>query len=162
MTWIHRTIALLVLLAYAAVGTSTYVATVAVLASIDGSHEMSVSLAPDGASLTLSHTKGNYTPEVADHQGVLGKVVTELCVTSRNRDHCLSSDFLSAAIDSSRHEVRSQDSPSLALDVRATSLLESITFSPSSSDNITHPHRERVVSNFSQPRLMMATVQMLV
>jgi hypothetical protein len=162
MTWIHRAIASFLLLAYSAVGTSTYVATVAVLASIDGSHEMSVSLAPDGASLTLSHTKGNFTPEVADHQGVLGKVVTELCMTARNRDHCLSADCLSAAIDSSRHEVRSQDTPSMALDVRATSLLESISFRPSSPDNNTHRNWERVVTDFSQPRLMMATVQMLV
>ncbi|MBK8091606.1 MAG: hypothetical protein IPK32_06370 [Verrucomicrobiaceae bacterium] len=97
----QRFIACVLLMAYAMTGTSILPGVVAVMAALDGSHQMHVIGAEKGIGLLLEHRAGQYTPEVRDHRNLLGQVATSLCRSQQGGTHQFDSSRLS---DSGRIE----------------------------------------------------------
>lgn len=95
----HRLIALLLLMAYTITGTSVLPAMVAVLAVVDGGHEVLVGQTEGGVRLTLHHRPGEYTPCVADHHNALARVLVSLCRSSQQGDHQIASTRFESTTD---------------------------------------------------------------
>lgn len=88
---LQRLIALLLLMAYTITGTSALPAAIAVLAAVDGGHEVLIGQTENGVRVTLHHRPGEYTPCLADHHHALTRALVSLCRSSGQGDHQLSS-----------------------------------------------------------------------
>lgn len=101
----QRFIALVLLMAYTITGTSVMPAAIALAAWIDGSHSLVVSQSESGVRLTLHHSSSAYTPEVADHQNTLARVLVSFCKASDAGDHQLVSAQFDSSTDSEREDI---------------------------------------------------------
>lgn len=119
----------ILLVAYAAVGTSLLPAAATLLAALDGSHEMSVCLSTNGAQLTLHHSQADFTPAAADHRNPLGRMVTCLCRTGNAGDHRFTAEHLTASTTLEREfESTREVLPGPALNTAASFLLDLLSF----------------------------------
>ena len=92
----QRSIALVLLVAYAITGTSIVPALASFAAMLDGSHTVMVQQSEQGTRLTLLHERTHYTPRVDDHGGALARLVVSMCVASDTGSHELDSSHISS------------------------------------------------------------------
>lgn len=98
----QRSIALVLLVAYAITGTSLVPALASFAAMLDGSHMVMVRQSEQGTRLTLLHESANYTPRVDDHGGALARLVVSMCAASDTGSHELDSSHISARSSAER------------------------------------------------------------
>ena len=87
LSLLQRLTALMLLMAYTVTGTSVMPAMMALAAWMDGEHEVVISQSESGTSVTLHHVEGSYTPDVEDHQKMLGKFLVSFCRAAVEGDH---------------------------------------------------------------------------
>ncbi len=161
MKLIRRVISGLLLVAYAAVGTSVLPAAMTLLAALDGSHAMSVQMSNDGMQLTLRHRAQDFTPCVQDHPGSLGRVVTSLCRTVNSGDHRLTAGHISTTVTVERDQFKTQETPAVLRNSEASFLLSLLTAFDSSSGDFVRNAIASTDAYAMHQRPMMATVQLL-
>lgn len=123
MSFKRRFIASLLLMAYAVTGTSLMPATMLMLAKLDGSHNIQVCESDHGTQLVLHHNRENYTPCIADHAGVLARVVVSLCRPDPVGDHNLVAAHMNGQVNTERQSSKSAVKQAAVLNYLATSAL---------------------------------------
>ncbi len=96
----------LLLLAYAGTVTAVMPVVVAALAVLDGSHRVMVCRTEQGTQVRLHHREDDYTPEVCDHAGVLGRLVVSLCRPATEGDHSLATSQVPGTLTSPDDEAK--------------------------------------------------------
>ncbi|WP_395741951.1 hypothetical protein [Prosthecobacter sp.] len=104
MKRVHRVLGLLLLLAYAGGATSVVPVVFAALAAIDGSHRIVVCPTEEGTQIRLHHREDDFTPEVCDHAGMLGRFVVSFCRPATEGDHSLSTREVAGGLSSQDDE----------------------------------------------------------
>lgn len=104
MPLLHRMLAVVLLLAYASTGTAIFPSVAAFLADLDGGHAVIVCRTENGTQVFLHHRPGEFTPEIADHSQLLGRMMVRLCKPSAEGDHRLSTAALADASSNSSPE----------------------------------------------------------
>jgi len=157
----QRFIALLLLMVYTITGTSVMPAAMALAAWIDGSHSLAVAHSESGVRLTLHHSRSAYTPEVADHQNTLARVLVSFSKASEAGDHQLVSSQFDSSASSEREDIARATKEAPQLNHAATFQLMLTTFNPArdttraSGFNVVHTPRHSI-------RPMLAAVQLLI
>jgi len=94
----HSLMVVLLLLAYAGTATSIMPAVFAALAELDGSHRVMICRTEEGLQVRLHHREDDYTPEVCDHEGMLGRLVVSFCQPAEEGDHSLSTNQVTGTV----------------------------------------------------------------
>lgn len=158
----QRLIALLLLVAYATTGTSLLPATVAVLAALDGGHEVLIGQTENGVRLTLHHRPDDYTPCVADHHSALARVLVRLCSSSQQGDHQLASSRFESTADSEKKCLARVSKRPAPVNMAATLLLCQIFTATARATSRQGVSTSIPVLQEPVFRSMLSTVQMLV
>lgn len=95
---LQRLTGLLLLAAHAIVGTSVLPALTTLAADIEGSHAVMVSQGELGTQVVLQHRDQVYTPNVADHDDAMTRMIVRMCRSTEEGDHKLSSHSLSSGL----------------------------------------------------------------
>lgn len=157
----QRIIALVLLMAYTITGTSVMPAAIALAAWIDGSHSLVVSQSESGVRLTLHHSSSAYTPEVADHQNTLARVLVSFCKASDAGDHQLVSAQFDSSTNSGREDIARTSKEAPQENIAATFQLTLIAIQPARDTIHNSGCKEPPVR---RPGIgsMLATVQLLI
>lgn len=158
----QRLIALLLLMAYTITGTSALPAAIAVLAAVDGGHEVLIGQTENGVRVTLHHRPGEYTPCLADHHYALTRALVSLCRSSGQGDHQLSSAGFETNAESEKESLARAAKRPAPINMAATLLLCQVF-----TDTARATSRQGVsifmpVLHGPAFRSMLSTVQMLV
>jgi hypothetical protein len=94
----QRLMCLILLLAFAATGTSVFSAAITVMAEIDGTHGVWVNQDEGGLHLILRHQQGHLTLRVCDHSSPLTRLVVTLCQTRTTGDHSFNAAELTGSL----------------------------------------------------------------
>ncbi|WP_395739969.1 hypothetical protein [Prosthecobacter sp.] len=108
MERIHRMFAALLLLAYAGTATSIMPAVFAALAAIDGGHRVMICRTEQGMQVRLHHREDDFTPEVCDHEGLLGRILVSYCEPGTEGDHSLSTNQVTGTLTEPDDEAKRQ------------------------------------------------------
>jgi hypothetical protein len=119
-TSVQRLIASLLLMAYAITGTSVMPAALALMASMDGGHSVSVVQSETGTRVVLHHRSDEYTPEIEDHRSPLARVLVSICSASDSGDHQMTSSSIEAGTRLEREQQGSQVKKAPELNFPAT------------------------------------------
>lgn len=106
MKRIHSLLVVLLLLAYAGTATSIMPAVFAALAELDGSHRVMICRTEQGLQVRLHHREDDYTPEVCDHAGLLGRLVVSFCHPATEGDHSLSTHQVTGTVTNPDNEAK--------------------------------------------------------
>lgn len=106
MKRIHSLLVVLLLLAYAGTATSIMPAVFAALAELDGSHRVMICRTEQGLQVRLHHRENDYTPEVCDHAGLLGRLVVSFCHPATEGDHSLSTNQVTGTVTNPDNEAK--------------------------------------------------------
>lgn len=115
-------IALLLLTAYTVTGTSALPATLAVIAAVDGNHQVIIGQSQGGMMVTLHHRTGEYTPCVGDHRRMLTRMLVSLFRSSKLGDHQMASARLTGTVKNEDAAICKFRSAQDLVDVTATQL----------------------------------------
>ncbi len=161
MSPLNRFTALLLLLAYAITGTSVMTASAAMLADLDGSHEMIVLESDQITQIVLHHRVGAETPEVADHVNASLRVLVCFCREDQNGDHHFSSVHLTSVASSERHLVAEEVIQPVSINFEATQMLRH-SFEQQVRDMFRHQMTRDQEQKESDWRPTMTGVQLLI
>jgi len=161
MSPLNRFTAHLLLVAYAIPGTSVMTALAAILAELDGSHEIFVLESDQITQIVLHHHKGAKTPEVDDHVNASLRVWVFFCREDQNDDHHLSSVHLSSVASAECHLVAKELIHPVSIDLEATQTLRH-SFEHQMRDMIRHPMTIDREQRKSDWRTAMMAVQLLI
>ena len=123
MCRLNRFSALLLLLAYAITGTPVLKASSAMLADLDGSHEMFVLESDQITQIVLHPREGAETLEVADHINASLRILLCFCGEDQNGDHHFSSVHLTSVAFAERHLVVEEVIQPVSINFEATQTL---------------------------------------
>lgn len=123
MSLLNRFTALFLLVAYAITGTPVLTASAAMLADLDGSHEMFVLESDQSTQIVLHHREGAETPEVDDHVNASLRVLVCFCREDQNGDHHFSSVHLTCVASAERHLVAEEVIHPVSINFEATQTL---------------------------------------
>ena len=158
----QRLIALLLLMAYTITGTSALPAAIAVLAAVDGGHEVLIGQTENGVRVTLHHRPGEYTPCLADHHHALTRVLVRLCSSSRQGDHQLASSRFESTADSEKKCLARVSKRPAPVNMAATLLLCQAFTDTARATSRQGVYTFMPVQHGPAFRSMLSTVQMLV
>jgi hypothetical protein len=161
MNFFHRSIAALVLMAYAITGTAVMPATVMLLAALDGSHDVMIRESAQGTQLVLHHRQGEYTPQADDHRRCMARVLVSLCRQDQDGDHSLCSAQITSTALTERFAATKSFDQSSPINPGATSaLLLSLQRPVQDMVRISVPIRAFWFSH--QPPSLLTTIQLLI
>jgi hypothetical protein len=120
---LNRFSALLLLLAYAITGTPVLKASSAMLADLDGSHEMFVLESDQITQIVLHPREGAETLEVADHINASLRILLCFCGEDQNGDHHFSPLHLTSIDSAERHLVAEEVIHPVSINFEATQTL---------------------------------------
>ena len=161
MSPFNRFTALLLLVAYAITGTSVMTAAAAMLADLDGSHEMIVLESDQSTQIVLHHREGAETPEVADHVNASLRVLVCFCREDQNGDHHFSSVHLTSVASTERHIVADVMLHPVSINFEATQTLRH-SFEQQVRDMIRHQIKRDPEHKTSDWRSSKMAVQLLI
>ncbi len=162
LSLLQRLTALMLLMAYTVTGTSVMPAMMALAAWMDGEHEVVISQSESGTSVTLHHVDGSYTPDVEDHQKMLGKFLVSFCRAAGEGDHQMKASRCDSRTGTQRESLEKITQSPAEINLTATLQLISAQFNPSRDDTRRSMHGAETPPGKHGAMPMLAKVRLLI